>query len=459
MSMLAERTEPARYRAARRRVVVKMKDAAAQIHALRAAADTRNAAGDDVWTRLQAQFPGASLGPYFREAAPPPGRSAVPRAAGAETDRYLAIDVPQGAEADAIADLVKDAPDVETAYAEGGPTPPPVEPSDDPRSANQGYLGEAPGGVDARWAWSMGVDGSGVGFVDLEQGWTLSHEDVPPAIEVISGLSLEYHGHGTAVLGELCASDNSIGCIGLAPSAEARVVSQWRAEDDYRTAEAIVSAVAVMQPGDVLLLEAQTRYSTSGRRYVPVEVEEAVFVAIRSATDAGIIVVEAAGNGSVDLDAFQDVNGRQILNRNSSDFRDSGAIIVGAASSAAPHSRMSFSNFGSRVDCYAWGENVDTCGDGGSGNQDDSYTADFSGTSSASPMIAGAALLLQHWRELVRQPRLGPAAMRQLLSDPAQNTTSAAPDDDRIGAMPNLRALMESEMTKLDAPGSMVAKS
>jgi hypothetical protein len=50
----------------------------------------------------------------------------------------------------------------------------------------------------------------------------------------------------------------------------------------------------------VPLLEAQTSFN--GFTHAPVEVEPAVFTAIRAVSDAGIVVVEAAGNGSIDLD-------------------------------------------------------------------------------------------------------------------------------------------------------------
>ncbi|MGZ8946914.1 MAG: S8 family serine peptidase [Methylococcaceae bacterium] len=75
----------------------------------------------------------------------------------------------------------------------------------------------------------------------------------------------------------------------------------------------------------------------------------------------------------------------------------SGAIMVGAAGSTVPHQRLSFSNFGSRIDCFEWGQNVDTCGDGWTGTATNLYTTSFGGNSGASPIIAGAALLLQSW--------------------------------------------------------------
>ncbi|MBA2483749.1 MAG: peptidase, partial [Nitrosomonas sp.] len=82
--------------------------------------------------------------------------------------------------AKAVAEELRSRSTVETAYVEGGTTPPPLNPSDDPRSTNQGYLDAAPGGIDARAIWTT-ADGSGIGFVDLEQGWTLNHEDLAAA--------------------------------------------------------------------------------------------------------------------------------------------------------------------------------------------------------------------------------------------------------------------------------------
>jgi Subtilase family len=156
-------------------------------------------------------------------------------------------------------------------------------------------------------------------------------------------------------------------------------------------------------------------------------------------------VIEAGGNGGVDLDRFQDVRGRRILDRSSPDFQDSGAVMVGAASSASPHGRLSFSNFGSRVDCYAWGENVQSTGDGWTGNALNTYTSGFGGASGASPIVTGAAVLLQAWARGC-QYSYPPHTLRALLSDPAFNTASANPPVDRIGVMPNLKVIITREL-------------
>jgi subtilase family protein len=413
--------------------------------------DARDASLDTMWQDLAQQFPGVRITPYFSDVAGPDLAAsgvAPPGAAASALDRrrYLSIDVPAEHEAERVASALRQRPGVETAYREGGPVPPPVSPDDDPRSASQGYLEAAPQGVDARFAWAEALDGSGVGFVDLERGWTVEHEDLADAeITIISGLNTDFRGHGTAVLGEVAMVDNALGGIGIAPAVTTRVVSQWRPGPDYKTAEAILSAANAMEPGDVLLLEAQTVYSTTGSAFVPVEVEELVFDAIRAAVDRGIIVIEPAANGSIDLDRFQDVNGRFVLNRNSGDFRDSGAIMVGAGASAAPHQRLGFSNFGTRVDCYAWGQHIDTCGDGRTGIGLSTYTEDFGGTSGASPIVTGCALLLQSMRVRAGLPRYTPVEMRALLSDPALNTLSANPTVDLIGVMPDLRTIIRQE--------------
>ncbi|RDH80176.1 peptidase S8/S53 subtilisin kexin sedolisin [Mycolicibacterium moriokaense] len=359
--------------------------------------------------------------------------------------RYEVITVDSRAGADELAHELAALPEVEIAYVAGGPTAPPVLAIDDPRNVRQRYEDAAPIGIDARWAWSQSIDGSGVTFVDLEQGWTLTHEDLAAAnITIVSGVNTTWHGHGTAVLGQVVGVDNTLGIVGIAPHANASVVSQWRSDGSYNTAEAIVSTANWIQRGDVLLLEAQTDYSTSETtlKDLPVEVEDAVFDAIAYATARGIVVVEAAGNGGHDLDTFRNTNDEAVFDRASDDFRDSGAIMVGAATSTSPHSRMSFSNFGSRIDCYGWGENITTTGDGLTGNGDTTYTDNFRGTSGASPIISGAALLVQSYLKKWNGTPADSVDMRSMLTDPAWSTASSAPATDRIGVMPDLRAII-----------------
>jgi hypothetical protein len=96
------------------------------------------------------------------------------------------------------------------------------------------------------------------------------------------------------------------------------------------------------------------------------------------------------------------------------------------------------------------GENIQTTGDGWTGNATNTYTAQFGGTSRASPIVTGAAILLQSWaRE--RRYLYTPHDLRARLSDPALNTPSANPAFDRIGVMPNLKAIITRETARLGA--------
>ncbi|PDY16859.1 S8 family peptidase [Bacillus cereus] len=342
---------------------------------------------------------------------------------------------------------------VETAYLQEEEAPPAerlpnlsVNPYDEPRLTRQGYLEPAPLGINAPYAWSIkGGDGKGTTFVDMEYGWLFNHEDlVNQKIELISGQNKsEHHDHGTSVLGIVSAEDNNIGGIGIAPKAKVKVVSQIRDNGNYNTADAILSAVNNMQAGDILLLEAQATYDGYGdKNYFPVEVKPDIFDAIRMGTNKGIIIIEAGANGGNDLDQFRDRNGKQVLNRNSPDFKDSGAIMVGAASARVPHKRSYFSNYGSRVDVYGWGNAVDTTDAKPSEFITNLYTSSFAGTSSASPIIAGAAASIQGIAKNNQGRVYTPRQLRAILSDSSTGTKSNDPTSDKIGVLPDLKAIL-----------------
>ena len=144
------------------------------------AAEAQHAAAHGAaWQTLQSKFPGVTLKPFFTMIDAAKLESIERRAAAASIESpqlasYFAIVVPRGVEATEVETEVAAWPHVEFAYVEGRPGPPPsVNAADDPLSVNQGYLLAAPTGIDAHFAWAE-ADGSGIGFVDLEQGWTLT---------------------------------------------------------------------------------------------------------------------------------------------------------------------------------------------------------------------------------------------------------------------------------------------
>jgi hypothetical protein len=347
---------------------------------------------------------------------------------------------------DEVIKTLRALPGVADAYPHLAGEDPAPNPADEPYSGNQGYLDPAPDGIDARWAWTQpNGSGGGVAVTDMEQGWRLTHEDLSPAAPslIFGDNRPSSYNHGCAVLGAMIAADNTVGVIGIAPDAgSVRCSSHYDAGLGVNgfVSGAVVAAIDAMAPGDVLLIEYQT-----GSR--PAEIVDDSFDAIRLASALGIIVCEAAANGGADLDAYTNAAGLQILNPASVDFRDSGAIMVGACLDALPHNRKAASNFGARVDCFAWGDNVaSTCYgdlDDGGPDADRAYTADFENTSAATPQIAGAALIVQSMTAAATGARISAAQMRLILSDPATGTAQGPGVAGNIGIMPDLRAILE----------------
>lgn len=403
------------------------------------------------WSKLLEIFPGIRIEPRWMAADDSEIRKLVDRARHTDPEfkpgpilHYFQIVCPHDVDPDKLAAVLGEWSTVDSAWRAPDPQAPPVVPNDDPRFPNQGYLDPAPEGIDAEYAWTIaGGDGTGQNFIDIEWGWTLNHEDLAAhGATLLSGLNNGYEGHGTAVLGQVAAVDNTLGCVGITPAlASVNVIGQWRDATNFDIADATLDACKRMGFGDVLLLEAHSSFN--GFTLVPVEAFDDTFEAIRLATALGIIVVEAGGNGGEDLDLVTNPGGQNFFDPSDPSFRDSGAIIVGAASSVAPHARLGFSSHGGRIDCYGWGENIDTTGDGWTGTSTTAYTTSFNGTSGASPIISGAALSVQGMVESATGSRLSPRQMRAVLTNPVTSTASANPAVDRIGVMPNLRAIVE----------------
>lgn len=470
------------------------------------------------WNEVAELFPGITLRPKFTAVSPEELERLVARAR--ETDptyeppnffTYFVIVAPLdlGEDLDAyiLAEMLRQWDIVHYAYVESLPAPgPTVNSTDDSYAGYQGYLeAYAPKdqpptfGVGARCAWDLpGGDGQGVRFVDVEQGW-YPHEDLPNLqLAPLTGIDIELvpdaflpgnnpeafrqqqRAHGTNSLGVVSAADNDKGMVGIAPNATVATASIWQQWEEplnsgtfiygINIASTILSTLTTLSYGDVMLIEAQIRCEgnppdCTSNNYEPVELEVANFDAIRLATALGITVVEAAGNGPEDGTAF-DLSTRSlhgvhpheyILNvNNTTSFRDSGAILVGAARNTIPHERLKAgtapcnigddylpSNYGTRVDCFSWGQCVATTGQ--PNGELNSYNILFNSTSSAAAIVAGAAVVLQGLATNRPAPsnfRLSPFSLRALLRDKGLNTASDKPDDDLIGVMPNLCRLM-----------------
>jgi len=324
------------------------------------------------------------------------------------------------------------------------------------------HLDPAPVGIDARWTWTLAYgSGASVGFVDVEQGWNLAHEDLP-AIVSLPGVGQDVNPasvrHGTGVLGIAVGVDNMKGIIGVAPTpAWVSVASHFRDSDNTEghVADAIASVLAsgALAEGDVILIEYQDYFNRQA------EMEPPVRATIQLATALGMIVVEVAGNLGKDLDTVPELNPM-----NPATFQESGAIIVGGCMSAldataAGHDRwvgvappgappgvpIPASNYGLRVDCHAYAENVVTAGPalntadalGPGTGPNDQYRRDFGGTSAAAAIVAGAAVVLQGMHKAVKNVPLTSQEMRDVFR--THGTPQGNGNPGHIGVMPDLK--------------------
>ncbi len=339
---------------------------------------------------------------------------------------------------------------------------PPLSPDFTPR---QLYLDAAPAGIDARYAWTQsGGAGFDVRIIDCEWAWRFTHEDLTQnqggAVVGTPNTELAFRNHGTAVLGEFSGDRNTFGITGICPDA---TVSG--AAFSGPTAATIRQAADRLRPGDIILLEIHRpgphATGVGQQGYIAIEWWPDDFDAIRYAVSKGVLVVEAAGNGAENLDD-------PIYNTRPAGFpstwtnpfnranRDSGAIVVGAGAPppgthgrdwGPDRSRLDFSNYGALIDAQGWGREVTSTGYGdlqGGASEDLWYTDQFSGTSSASPIVVGALGCVQGFLRARGRIPLTPARARDLLrtTGSPQQDAPGRPSTQRIGNRPNVRQLI-----------------
>jgi hypothetical protein len=323
--------------------------------------------------------------------------------------------------------------------------------------------------VSAPSVWQLpGGDGLKVVIVDVEQGWYLKHPDLPTiALRPATGLNYGAQEHGVGVLGILLARDDDQGCVGLAPRAQGRAVSEYWSDpppptnpsdpqDDgtwHSRARALMFANSLLRVGDILLIESQIETQDSGGLWhgYPVEYDTFNHGFIRFASKRGVVVVECAGDSRPD-----DLDDPALGGRFTDPQRHSGAIMVSAGEwkqDLGGFQRAGLCNYGSRVDCFSWGEAVVTLGQPGVATDSDvpaGYVSSFNSTSSAAAIVAGCAALVQSLARRHGPGPLRPNQVRDLLRDWELNTRtlrdtllSRAQSQDRIGVQPRLDRIVE----------------
>ncbi len=235
-------------------------------------------------------------------------------------------------------------------------------------------------------------DDDGNGYVDDVIGWDFANNDNNPD---------DINGHGTHVAGTIAAEENNFGITGVAPDAEIMPV-QVLGDDGSGFNSDIITGIdyAVANGADVINL------SLGGSNMSP-----GINAAIQEASDAGTLVVMAAGNSA------------GATPENPGAFAVEEGLVVGALNQAGDLSSFSnrageipqdFNGDGFAFPSYVTAAGVDVLSTIPEGNY-----AYFSGTSMATPHVAGAAGIL-----MGANPELTPEQGVDLITGTAMSDSS-----------------------------------
>jgi subtilisin family serine protease len=208
---------------------------------------------------------------------------------------------------------------------------------------------------------------SGVNAYVIDTGIDTGHADlnVVGHVNFAGGQNRDCHGHGTHVAGTVAARDDSNDVVGVAPGARLTGVKVLSCSGsgsnagvingvDWVTANAARPATANMSLGG--------------------GVSNALDTAVRNSADSGVFYALAAGNSGVDACTSSPARAGT----------HNGVATVAATDSN--NNEASWSNYGNCVDIWAPGVSVLSTRRGGG-------TTTFSGTSMASPHVAGSGTL------------------------------------------------------------------
>ncbi|HGY91170.1 MAG TPA: hypothetical protein ENK43_08375 [Planctomycetes bacterium] len=280
-------------------------------------------------------------------------------------------------------------------------------------SSLQSWVGPAGLGSGIQTNWTApGGRGAGVKALIVDVGWLPAHVDAPPTTFLgapydVNNPAYDPH-HGTADLALLGAPNDGVGITGVISDATFYLGAASTTTNLFNIANVITLALSNgFGPGDIIALPLEVSYVGSA---LPIELHGPTRAAIDMATAQGVIVVTAAGNGSVDLSSAP-VPGNFAMD---SIMAGAGGMPLGSGE----RQRVPISNWGPPVDVQAQGELVVTAGYGllymGVGTQE-YYTHLFAGTSAAAMITAGVCGQLQGLLAASGQPPLSPALMRQAL--------------------------------------------
>ncbi|SDY28654.1 Subtilase family protein [Evansella caseinilytica] len=244
--------------------------------------------------------------------------------------------------------------------------------------------------IRAPQAWNITTGSRNVRMAVLDTGIDSSHPNLANLVNTslgrsfVGGTPADVHGHGTHVAGTIASYGSVSGVMQNATLISVKVLDNSGSGTIYGIQQGILYAASIN--ADVINM------SLGGGSY-----NQGMNDAIQTAVNSGTVVVAASGNNGASSISYPAAY--------------SGAIAVGSVTSS--RTRSSFSNYGSGLELMAPGSNIYS-------TYPNSRYATLSGTSMATPHVAGVAGLIRSVN-----PNLSAAQVRTILRNTAQYAGSS----------------------------------
>jgi subtilisin len=231
------------------------------------------------------------------------------------------------------------------------------------------------------------VDFSDITIAILDTGIDFTHPDLnvdtDRSIVIANGKDAnDKNGHGTHVAGTAAAINNGIGVVGVAQNANLIAVKVLGNGGSGFTSDIIegidyVAGLNDANPGTVDVINMSLGGSGACGSYQ---------IAIDNVNNGNVTVVVAAGNDSDDAANHRPANCDGVITVSAIKDTDG---MPGALGTSGDDQFASFSNYGDKVEISAPGVSIESTWKGGT------YKT-ISGTSMASPHVAGAVAVIKH---------------------------------------------------------------
>ena len=235
----------------------------------------------------------------------------------------------------------------------------------------------------------------------IDTGYNLGHPDLPGTNDGVTGNANnsavgnwynDGNGHGTHVAGTIAAYDNNDGVIGVYPGVDLHIVKIFNDNGQWTYASDLIDAISQCQNAGSNVVNMSLgggSASTTERN------------AMQSFTDAGMLLVAAAGNDG----------------NSAKSYPASYDAVMSVAAVDANENRASYSQYNDQVEIAAPGSAVQS-------TYPTNTYASLSGTSMATPHVAGGAALV--WSYF---PQCTNTQIRSALTATAEDKGAAGKDN------------------------------